>query len=87
MRLKLAHNRKKLHKSSTVILSVFLFVLSLLEIVQPYVTVLEPYVSVAAFPFLSAGIAIAIGVGRYVQQNCLHDDVEESEDNSEESSV
>lgn len=83
MRLKLAHNRKKLHKSSTVILSVFLFVLSLLEIIQPYVTVLEPYVSVAAFPFISAGIAIAIGVGRYVQQNCLHEDENTAEESGE----
>lgn len=71
MKPKLAPNSKKLHKSSTVILSVTLVVLSLLEIVQPYLQVLAPVISEDLFPWISAGVGIAIGIGRYIQQESL----------------
>ena len=66
----LAHNSRKLHKSSTVVLSVLLFVITLLEILQPHVEILAPLMlPPGSYPFVSAGISIAIGVGRYVSQS------------------
>ena len=66
---KLADNSGKLHKTSTVILSVLLVILSLLEIVQPYLEVFAPIFAPGVFPFISAGVGIAIAVGRYIKQD------------------
>ena len=66
---KLADNSGVLHKTSTVVLSIALVLLSLLEIVQPYLDVLAPVISPGIFPFVSAGIGIAIAVGRYIKQD------------------
>ena len=68
----LAPNSKHLHKSSTVVLSALLFIIAMLEILQPHVEVLAPFVLPPGyFPIVSAGITIAIAVGRYVTQRCL----------------
>lgn len=67
--MKLVENHQHLHKTTTVILSAALIFLSILEIVQPYLSVLEPVISPGVFPWLSAGIGLAIGVGRYIKQD------------------
>lgn len=79
----LAPNSKNLHKSSTVVLSVLLFVITLLEILQPQIEVLAPFVLPPGYyPVVSAVISIAIGVGRYVSQQCLQ--IQKAEDASNE---
>tara|TARA_Y100001938_G_C7897590_1_gene332966 strand:- start:334 stop:585 length:252 start_codon:yes stop_codon:yes gene_type:complete len=70
-KLKLAPNSKRLYKSSTVVLSTVLVMVSLLEIVQPYLQILAPVISEDLFPWISAGVGIAIGIGRYIQQESL----------------
>lgn len=69
MKLKLVENSKFLHKTSTVLLSIALILLSLLEILQPYLDVLAPIIAPGVFPWISAGVGIAIAVGRYVKQD------------------
>lgn len=71
-------NKNLLHKSSTVILSIVLVLLSLLEIVQPYLATLQPVIDADWFPWISAGIGIAIGIGRYVKQQSLHTPLEDT---------
>ena len=80
----LVDNKKHLHKSSTVILSVILVVLSLLEIVQPYLATLQPVIDAGWFPWISAGMGIAIGIGRYIKQQSVHETSKDAaiEDNS-----
>lgn len=69
MAVEIVDNKKKVHKTTTVLLSVFLFVLSVLEIVQPYIDVLAPVIPPGTFPFIAAGFGIAIGIGRYIKQD------------------
>jgi len=74
----LVPNSKRLHRSSTVVLSALLFIITLLEILQPQMEILAPLVlPPGTYPFVSAGISIAIGVGRYVSQECLRIQKEE----------
>lgn len=68
-KLRFVEEKKILHKTTTVLLSVGLVLLSLLEIIQPYLGVIEPVISPGIFPWVSAGIGIAIGVGRYIKQD------------------
>ncbi|MNC10505.1 hypothetical protein D3C87_1556470 [compost metagenome] len=83
----LASNSKNLHKSSTVVLSALLFVITLLEILQPHVEILAPLMlPPGTYPYVSAGISVAIGVGRYISQQCLQVKKEE-EDASNESAA
>ncbi|MNQ39149.1 hypothetical protein D3C85_527530 [compost metagenome] len=67
--MKLVPESKTLHKSSTVILSIFLILLSILEIAQPYLDVIAPVIAPGLFPWISAGLGIAIGIGRYIRQD------------------
>ena len=69
MRIKLVENHKTLHKTYTVIFSILLIMLSILEIVQPYLEVLAPIFAPGMFPIVSAGIGIAIAIGRYIKQD------------------
>ena len=80
----LAPNSKKLHKSSTVVLSALLLLITILELLQPQMEILAPLMlPPGTYPYVSAGISIAIGVGRYVSQQCLQIQKEE-EDASDE---
>lgn len=74
---KLVDNKHLLHKSSTVVLSVFLLLLSGLEIVNQYLPLISTVVPANVFPYITFGTAIAIGVGRYVVQTQLQQYVEE----------
>lgn len=69
---------KRLHKSSTVVLSTLLFLITLLEIIQPQAEILAPLLlPPGTYPYVSAGISIAIGVGRYISQQCVRKQTEE----------
>lgn len=67
--MKLVENTSKLHKTYTVLLSALLVILSILEIIYPYMSALESVIPVPAFPLISAIMGIAIGVGRYLKQD------------------
>lgn len=74
----LVPNSSRLHRSSTVVLSAILFIITVLEIIQPQMEILAPLVlPPGTYPYVSAGISIAIGVGRYVSQQCLQTQKEE----------
>ena len=80
----LAPNSKHLHKSSTVVLSVLLFIIAMLEILQPHVEVLAPFVLPPGYlPIVTAGMTIAIAVGRYVTQRCVQIQKDEESPNEE----
>lgn len=69
MKLKLVENKGILHKTYTVLFSLFLILLSVLEIVEPYIPSLVSVIPDDLFPWVSAGLGIAIGIGRYVKQD------------------
>ena len=68
-KLELVEEKGKLHKTYTIIFSVFLVLLSILEIIQPYFLILEPVIPTNLFPWVSATIGIIIGLGRYIKQD------------------
>ena len=68
-RVELVENKGVLHKTYTVLFSLFLILLSVLEIVEPYIPSLAVVIPDEAFPWISAGLGIAIGVGRYIKQD------------------
>ena len=68
-KIELAENKSVLHKSYTVIFSVFLIILSILEIIQPYVAFLEAVIPANVFPWVTAGLGITIAIGRYIKQD------------------
>ena len=67
--MKLVKDKGVLHKTTTVILSVLLVVVSVLEIVQPYLLTLSSVIPDGVFPWVSAAFGVAIGVGRYIHQD------------------
>ena len=69
MKVKLVEEKRVLYKTYTVIFSVLLVALSVLEIIQPYILVLEPVIPTNLFPWVSAILGIAIGIGRYIKQD------------------
>ncbi len=76
----LVENKKVLHKSSTVILSAVLVVVSILEIIQPWLSTLQPVINVNWFPYITAGIGVSIGIGRYIKQEILRTPAERVEE-------
>lgn len=69
MKIKLVENKGTLHKTYTILFSAFLILLSLLEIIELYIPALMPVIPDDVFPWVSAGLGVAIGVGRYVKQD------------------
>jgi len=69
MTIKLVKDKGVLYKTSTVVLSALLVILSLIEIIHPYMLVLEPVIPTNVFPWVSAILGIAIGIGRYIKQD------------------
>lgn len=69
MKIQLEEDKKVLHKSYTVIFSAFLIILSILEIIQPYVAFLESVIPANVFPWITAGLGITIAIGRYIKQD------------------
>jgi hypothetical protein len=68
-KLELVEEKGKPYKTYTVIFSVLLVLLSILEIIQPYLLILEPVIPTNLFPWISAILGIVIGVGRYIKQD------------------
>lgn len=69
MKVTIVEDKKNLHKTYTVIASVLLILLSILEIVQPYIAILEPVIPTNSFPWITAIIGVVIGIGRYIKQD------------------
>ncbi len=69
MTIKLVKDKNVLYKTSTVLLSTLLVILSIIEIIHPYILVLEPVIPTNVFPWVSAILGIAIGIGRYIKQD------------------
>lgn len=72
-RVRLVKNWKKLHKSFTVIMSILGFLLSLIEIVLPQMGFIQPFLDPATYGIAMFLMTVAIGVGRYIQQDNLKD--------------
>ena len=68
-KVELVENKGVLHKTYTIIFSLFLILLSVLEIVEPYIPSLAVDIPDNTFPWISAGLGIAIGVGRYIKRD------------------
>jgi hypothetical protein len=70
MTLKLVPNSKQLHKSFTVILGFFLLLASIAQALQAagLLETVRPFLSPEKFALLTSGFAVAIMVGRYIQQ-------------------
>ena len=69
MKYILVENKNILHKTYTVLFSAFLILLSILEIIQPYLGFLESVIPDDVFPWLTAILGVAIGIGRYIKQD------------------
>lgn len=70
-KVKLVNNWKKLHKSFTVIMSFLGFLLSVVEIILPQMGLIQPFLDPATYGTLMFVMTVAIGVGRYIQQDSL----------------
>ena len=73
--MRLVKNWKKLHKSFTVILSFLGFLVSMIEIILPQMGLIQPFLDPATYGTLMFVMTIAIGIGRYVQQDSVKGDV------------
>ena len=69
--MKAVDNWKKLHKSSTVVLSIIGTLVSLMEIVLPQMGLLQPVLDPVTYGVVMFILTIMIGIGRYVQQDCV----------------
>ena len=69
--MRLVDNWKKLHKSFTVIMSFLGFLLSVIEIILPQMGLIQPFLDPVTYGTLMFVMTVAIGVGRYIQQDCL----------------
>lgn len=71
IKLQLAPNWEKLHKSFTVILSFLAATLSFVEVVLPHMGLIQPFLDPATYGFLMFSMSVSIGIGRYIKQECL----------------
>ena len=67
----LVKNWKSLHKSFTVILSVLASLFGLLEVVLPHMGILQPMLDPATYGIIMFCMTVAIGLGRYINQEAL----------------
>lgn len=70
---RLANNWKKLHKSFTVIMSFLGILLSVVEIILPQMGLIQPFLDPTTYGILMFSMTVAIGIGRYIQQDCLRE--------------
>lgn len=71
MKLKLASNWKKLHKSFTVLLGLAGSVVGLIEVILPQMGIIQPFMEPSTYGMIMFGMSVAVAVGRYIQQDCL----------------
>ncbi len=81
--MKLVKNWKKLHKSFTVIASVFASLVGLLEVILPHMGLLQPVLDPITFGYVMFILTVLIAIGRYIQQDSI---VEKSENESNDQS-
>ena len=70
-KIKLVDNASRLHKSSTVVLSAVLILLSLLEFVLPALDLIRPVFGENVYNIAVLVITVLISVGRFVKQTSL----------------
>jgi hypothetical protein len=84
----LAPNSGKLHKSSTVILSVIAVLFALVELINQNLMLIAPVLAPGVYPWIAFGLAVATGAGRYFQQRCLREEkTEETTDGISDTTV
>lgn len=72
--MKLVKNWKKLHKSFTVILSALGTLIGLIEVILPQMGLIQPFMEPATYGILMFTMTVAIGIGRYIQQDTIKGD-------------
>ena len=72
-KVKLVSNWKKLHKSFTVIMSFLGILLSVVEIILPQMGLNQTLLDPTTYGILMFSMTVAIGIGRYIQQDCLRE--------------
>lgn len=71
LKLRLVKNWNKLHKSSTVIMSMLAAVIGLIEVILPQMGLIQPFLDPATYGILMFVMTVLIGVGRYIQQDSI----------------
>lgn len=79
LRLRLVKNWNKLHKSSTVIMSILATVIGLIEVILPQMGLIQPFLDPATYGILMFVMTVLIGVGRYIQQDSIKPEEKEKE--------
>lgn len=79
LRIKPVKNWKKLHKSSTVIMSCLAAVIGLIEVILPQMGLIQPFLDPATYGILMFVMTVLIGVGRYIQQDSIKPEDKEKE--------
>ncbi len=72
--MKLVKNWKKLHMSFTVILSALGTLIGLIEVILPQMGLIQPFMEPATYGILMFTMTVAIGIGRYIQQDTIKGD-------------
>jgi hypothetical protein len=67
-KVRLVDNWKGLHKTYTVIISVLMFLLGVVEIILPQLGIIQPLLDPATYGIITFVMTILIGVGRYIKQ-------------------
>ena len=86
VKVRLVKNWRKLHKSFTVIMSILGFIVGVIEVVLPQMGLIQPFLDPATYGILMFTMTVAIGVGRYIQQDSLvnqNDSTKEGNENVE----
>lgn len=81
MKIRLVRNWKKLHKSFTVIMSILGALVGLMEVILPHLGLLQATLDPVTYGYIMFGITVFIAVGRYIQQDCIHQEQHEGQDN------
>lgn len=71
LKLRLVKNWNKLHKSSTVIMSILAAVIGLIEVILPQMGLIQPFLDPATYGVLMFVMTVLIGIGRYIQQDSI----------------
>lgn len=79
LKLRLVKNWNKLHKSSTVIMSMLAAVIGLIEVILPQMGLIQPFLDPATYGILMFVMTVLIGVGRYIQQDSIKPEDKEKE--------
>lgn len=73
IKLPLAPNWRKLHKTYTVVLSGVGSVFGIFEVVLPHMGYIQPQIPEQAYGWILFAMSVAIGVGRYIKQESVEE--------------